>query len=214
MNTSIIIADDHPLMLRGLNDFLKSKGYNIVGSAVNGNKAYNLIVKHKPDIAILDIRMPFKTGLEVAEECYKNNLATKIILITFDKGEDLYDKAKELNVFGYILKEFAIEEIETCIAHVEMNEAYFSEEIANYLNKSIAISNTDILKSLTRSEKKIILLIADGKDSIQIAKELNISNRTVEKHRSNIVNKLGLDRKPSTLSVWANLNKNIILKNT
>lgn len=210
MNTSIVIADDHPLMLRGLTDFLTSKGFNIIGSANNGNEAYNLIVKQKPDLAILDIRMPFKTGLEVAEECHKNNLDTKIILITFDKGEDLYDKAKELNVYGYILKEFAIEEIETCIAHVEMNEAYFSEEISNYLNRSAnSLSNSSVLDKLTKSEKKIIKLIANGKDSIGIAEELNISNRTVEKHRSNIVNKLNLDRKPSTLSVWANLNKDL-----
>ena len=62
MHTSIVIADDHPLMLRGLTDFLTSKGYNILGSAEDGKSAYNLIVKHKPKIAILDIRMPYKTG--------------------------------------------------------------------------------------------------------------------------------------------------------
>ena len=80
MNTSIVIADDHPLMLRGLTDYLTSKGFRIVGSAEDGNSAYNLIVKLKPEIAILDIRMPYKTGLEIAEACQKNNLPTKIIL--------------------------------------------------------------------------------------------------------------------------------------
>jgi len=207
MNTSIIIADDHPLMLRGIQDFLKSKGFNILGSAQDGQSAYNLIVKEKPDIAVLDIRMPHMTGLEVAEECKKNAIDTKIILITFDKEEELYDKAKALGIYGYILKEFAIEEIETCIAHVEMDEPYFSEEIADYLNKSKTASDSSILEKLTKSEKKIVLLIADGKGSQQIADELNISARTVEKHRSNVVTKLGLDRKPSTLSVWASLNK-------
>lgn len=207
MNSTIIIADDHPLMLRGLSDFLTSKGYNILGSAQDGQSAYNLIVKHKPDIAILDIRMPHKSGVEVAHECKKNNLSTKIILITFDKEEEVYEAALDAGVYGYILKEFAIEEIETCIAHVVMDEPYFSEEITSYLNKSAEVSNPSILDKLTKSERKIILLIADQKDSQEIADELNISNRTVEKHRSNIVNKLGLDRRPSTLSVWANLNK-------
>ena len=207
MSNTIVIADDHPLMLRGLSDFLTSKGYNILGSAQDGQSAYNLIVKHKPEIAILDIRMPHKSGIEVAQECKKNNLSTKIILITFDKEEEVYEAALNAEVFGYILKEFAIEEIETCIAHVVMDEPYFSEEISSYLNKSKEVTNPSVLDKLTKSEKKIILLIADQKDSLEIANELNISHRTVEKHRSNIVNKLGLDRRPSTLSVWANLNK-------
>lgn len=207
MINTIVIADDHPLMLRGLSDFLTSKGYNILGSAQDGQSAYSLIVKHKPDIAILDIRMPHKSGIEVAQECKKNNLPTKIILITFDKEEEVYEAALNAGVFGYILKEFAIEEIETCIAHVVMDEPYFSEEISNFLNKSTEVSNPSVLEKLTKSERKIILLIADQKDSQEIAAELNISHRTVEKHRSNIVNKLGLDRRPSTLSVWANLNK-------
>ena len=141
MNITIVIADDHPLMLRGLTDFLSSKGFNIVGSAQDGNTAYNHIVKLKPEIAILDIRMPHKTGLEIAEACKKNNLNTKIILITFDKEEELYEKAKEFNVYGYILKEFAIEEIEICIDHVINNKRYFSEEIASYLKH-----NTDTKK--------------------------------------------------------------------
>ncbi|MGB1308197.1 MAG: response regulator [Oceanihabitans sp.] len=207
MNTSIIIADDHPLMLRGIQDFLTSKGFNILGSAADGQAAYNLIVKEKPDIAILDIRMPFLTGLEVAAACKKNNINTKVILITFDKEESLYDEAIALGVYGYILKEFAIEEIETCIAHVEMDEPYFSEEIANYLNTTSVSANSNILEKLTKSEKKIVHLIANGNDSQQIATQLNISVRTVEKHRSNIITKLNLDRKPSTLSVWATLNK-------
>ena len=105
---NIVIADDHPLMLRGLSDFLTSKSFTIIGMAEDGNSAYNLIVKLKPEIAILDIRMPYKTGLEIAEDCQKNNIKTKIILITFDKEEELFQKAKSFNVYGYILKEFAI----------------------------------------------------------------------------------------------------------
>jgi len=208
MNNSIIIADDHPLMLRGLSDFLTSKGFNIVGSAQDGNAAYNLIVKLKPKIAILDIRMPHKTGLEIAEACKKNNLDTKIILITFDKEEEVYDKAIELGVYGYILKEFAVEEIETCIEHVVNNKSYFSKEISNYLNSINLEEKPKALESLSKSELKIVKLISENKTSYDIAKELTISIRTVEKHRSNIVAKLGLDNKPSSLSIWAGINKN------
>ena len=207
MNSSIIIADDHPLMLRGINDFLESKGFNILGSAQDGQAAYNLIVKERPDIAILDIRMPNMTGLEVAEACKKNNIETKIILITFDKEEELFDRAKELGIYGYILKEFAIVEIETCIAHVEMDEPYFSEEITTYLNKSYSANNSSILDGLTKSENKIVRLIAKNKTSQEIADELNVAIKTIHKHRSNIVAKLHLDNKPTSLSIWANLNK-------
>ncbi|GAA4800498.1 response regulator transcription factor [Litoribaculum gwangyangense] len=207
MNTSIVIADDHPLMLRGLTDFLTSKGYHIVGSATDGNRAYNLIVKLKPKIAILDIRMPHKTGLEIAEACKKNNLPTKIILITFDKEEALYDKAKEFNVYGYILKEFAIEEIEICIENVVNNKPYFSEEIAHYLKVNNIEKKPETIDLLTKSELKIVKLISENKTSHDIAKELSISVRTVDKHRSNIVAKVGLDDKPTSLTIWAGLNK-------
>ncbi|HMQ43599.1 MAG TPA: response regulator transcription factor [Mariniflexile sp.] len=206
MNTSIVIADDHPLMLRGLTDFLTSKGFNIVGSAPDGNSAYHLIVKLKPEIAILDIRMPHKTGLEIAEACLKNNLPTKIILITFDKEEALYDQAKAFNVYGYILKEFAIEEIEICIKNVLNNKPYFSDEIASYLNHN-PINKSEKLELLTKTELRIIKLVSEGKSSHDIADELFISVRTVDKHRSNIVAKLGLDNKPTSLSIWASVNK-------
>lgn len=209
MRATIVIADDHPLMLRGLLGFLTSKGFNIVGSAEDGNAAYNLIVKLKPEIAILDVRMPYKTGLEIAEECLKNNLPTKIILITFDKEEELFDKAKALNVYGYILKEFAIEEIETCIAHALNNKSYFSKEISNYLSRNLE-SKPKKLKLLTKSELKIVKLISEGKTSNEIAENLSISIRTVDKHRSNIVAKLKLDNKPTSLSIWANLNRNYL----
>ena len=210
MNISIVIADDHPLMLRGLTGFLTSKGYNIIGSAEDGNAAYNLIVKLKPEIAILDIRMPYKTGLEIADLCKKNNLRTKVILITFDKEEELFDQAKEFGVFGYILKEFAIEEIETCINHVSKGKPYFSEEIASYLKASALDKKPEALESLTRAELKIVKLISTNKTSQCIADELSISVRTVDKHRSNIVHKLELDNKPTSLSIWATLNKDFL----
>ncbi|MFV0540719.1 MAG: response regulator [Aestuariibaculum sp.] len=209
MSTTIVIADDHPLMLRGLSNFLTSKGFNILGSAKDGKTAYNLIVKLKPDIAVLDIRMPYMSGIEIAEICKRNNLSTKIILITFDKEEELYDKAKASDVYGYILKEFAIEEIETCIAHVKRNTHYFSKEIEAHLNKS-STKRPESLELLTKSELKIVKLISENKTSLDIATELSISVRTVDKHRSNIVSKLKLDNKPTALFIWANSNKHYL----
>ena len=206
MSISIVIADDHPLMLRGLTDFLTSKNYQIIGSAQDGNSAYNLIVKHKPDIAILDIRMPHKTGLEIAEACKKNNIKTKVILITFDKEEELFEKAKQFDIYGYILKEFAVEEIENCITQALQNKPYFSEELTNHLNATNS-NKPDSLDLLTKSEFRILKLISENRTSQDIAEELCISIKTVHKHRSHIVAKLNLDNKPTSLSIWASLNK-------
>ena len=207
MQTSIIIADDHPLILRGLHDFLKSKGYNILGSAEDGKEAYNLIIKLKPEIAILDIRMPFMSGLEVAEECLKNGIKTKIILITFDNDEGLYDKAQELKIFGYILKEFAIEEIEFCIQNVINNKPYFSEEIDLYLNPQTNTQKPNALNDLTKTEIKVLALIAQNKTANEIGNALSVSGRTIEKHKSNIIKKLQLESKHNSLSLYAKENE-------
>ncbi|MCW5518946.1 response regulator transcription factor [Aureitalea sp. L0-47] len=198
---SIITADDHPLLLKGLNDFLIEKRYNIVGSGSNGREAYNLITKLKPDIAILDIQMPFMSGLEIAKKCKTNGINTKIVLITIHKEKELYNKAQELNIFGYILKEFAIEEIENCIETVSEGKPYFSQKIKDMLNTNSA--DDEALNVLTPSEKKILKLIARDKTNKEIASLLFISYRTVEKHRSNIINKLKLEPKTNSLLSWA-----------
>jgi len=206
---TIITADDHPLLLKGLNDFLLEKKYNIIASGNNGKEAYNLIVKMKPDIAILDIQMPYMTGLEVAKECKKNKIATKIILITFHKEKVLFQKANELNIFGYILKEFAIEEIETCIKSVTEGTPYFSSRIKDLLG--INPYKETYLTNLTPSEKKILKLIAKDKTNKEIASLLFISHRTVEKHRSNIINKLNIEHKTNSLLIWAKDNVDKLL---
>lgn len=208
-NQTIITADDHPLLLKGLNDFLSEKKFNIIASGNNGKEAYSLIVKMKPDIAILDIQMPHMTGLEVAKECKKHKIETKIILITFHKEKVLFQKANELNIFGYILKEFAIEEIETCIKSVTEGTPYFSPRIKDLLGVNPYIES--YLTNLTPSEKKILKLIAKDKTNKEIASLLFISHRTVEKHRSNIINKLKIEHKTNSLLIWAKDNVDKLL---
>lgn len=206
---SLIIADDHPLLLKGLNDFLQEKGFNIIGGASNGREAYNLIVKEEPDIAILDIQMPYMSGLEIAKKCKSKNLATKIILITLHKERELYLEAKELNIFGYILKEFALEEIELCLEKVINNESFFSPKIKGSLGNNE--NKESSLDCLTPSEKKILKLIAKDKTNKEIASLLFISYRTVEKHRSNIITKLKLEPKTNSLLIYAKENHSQLL---
>jgi DNA-binding NarL/FixJ family response regulator len=198
---SIITADDHPLLLKGLNDFLIEKKYNLIGSGNNGREAYNLILKLNPDIAILDIQMPFLSGLEIAKQCKTNCIDTKIVLITLHKEKELYQQAQDLNIFGYILKEFALEEIEICIKTVSEGDSFFSPKIKELLGEDFLDNST--LSALTPSEKKILKLIANDKTNKEIASLLFISYRTVEKHRSNIIMKLNLEPKTNSLLIWA-----------
>lgn len=204
MNPTIIIADDHPLVLKGLQDFLVEKEFNVLASAKNGKEALALIKAHTPDIAILDIKMPFLTGLEIAEKCKDDNLPTKIVLITFEKDELIYNKAKSLDVYGYILKEFALEEIENCISSIISDKAYFSPELIAYIEVDRA---PEKLKLLTDAERNILKLIGDNKTATEIAKMLFISVRTVEKHKSHIRSKLVLDSKSASLYLFAKENQ-------
>lgn len=205
---TIITADDHPLLLKGLNDFLIEKKYNIIGSATDGQKAFNIIESLRPDIAIIDIQMPLLSGLDIAKLCSVKGIKTKIILITFHKEASLYFEAKELNIYGYLLKDFAIEEIENCIASVLNNTPYFSNKIKELLQLNAGKNNN--LHSLTPSERKILKFIAKDKTNKDIADLLFISPRTVEKHRSNIIQKLNLEPKTNSLLIWAKENQDHI----
>ena len=200
MQPTILIADDHPLVLKGLQDFLIEKDYTIVASKTDGKQAYDSIIEFNPDIAILDIRMPFMTGLEIASACKEKNLKTKIILITFEKDETLYHQAKSFSVSGCILKEFALVEIENCIRAVNEGNTYFSEQLVDQLSTA---EEPEILETLTPTEKKVLYFISQNKTAKEIGDILFTSSRTVEKHKSHIIRKVNLESKHSSLFLFA-----------
>ncbi|MCL8008493.1 response regulator transcription factor [Gelidibacter japonicus] len=211
MAASIIIADDHPLVLKGLTDFLKEKEYNLIGSAADGKEAFDLIKSKQPEIAILDIQMPFLTGLEIAEKCKELSLPTKIILITFEKDETIYNQAKTLEIYGYVLKEFALVEIENCISAVLNGKSYFSPELIEFLE---IVEPPKELQVLTPTEIEVLRLIALNKTAKEIGSILFISSRTVEKHKSHIIRKLDLESKAGSLALFAKENEEFLAKNT
>ena len=171
-----------------------------MGTATNGQAALNFIFKEQPDIAILDVEMPFLTGIEIAKAVQKEAHNTRIVLITLHKEVELYLQAKKLNIFGYLLKEFALES-------VAENQPYFSEKIKDMLGYTQ--ESKSILNELTMTEKRIVKLIAQHKSNKEIGHLLFISPRTVEKHRSNIINKLNIERKTGALSTWVQKNKHL-----
>jgi DNA-binding NarL/FixJ family response regulator len=205
----LVLADDHPLILKGLAEYLHECGFEHVETASNGQMAMDKIITLNPDLAILDIDMPLMTGLEVAQKSKELGIQTKFILLSYLKDPEFILQAKEANIYGYIIKEDALQELIRSIEHVIRGEWYFSQKLSQ-INTHEVSSVREAIKSLTPSEVKILKLIAEGMTSKTISDALNVSRRTVEKHRSNIISKLNIDGNSHTLTLWLLDNKSML----
>jgi DNA-binding NarL/FixJ family response regulator len=196
---NILLADDHPMILQGTKSFLESLGNTVSDLCSSGSVALRLIEFRKPDVAILDINMPEMSGLEVAKIVQSRKLPCKIVLLTMHNETSIYKKAMEYGVYGYLLKDFAVTEIEECLKMVAKNERYTSP----HLRAKLATSETDdSLEKLSITERKIVELISQQKNNKQIGELLFISERTIEWHRRNIIEKLDLPKGKNTLLTW------------
>lgn len=195
---SIIIADDHPIVRQGLRQALETEEtFSIVAEATNGCEALEAITKLQPNIAILDVDMPELDGFSVARKIKENRLPTEIIFLTIHNDELMFNEAIDLGAKGYVLKQSALEDIIDCIKIVAKNQFCVSPSLTTFLinrqRRSLNLTaEKPTIKSLTRSEKRILQMIADEKSTKEIADELFISPTTVEKHRANICRKLDL----------------------
>lgn len=198
----ILIADDHPLTLQGTKNFVESFGYRVTDTCSNGTSALNQIQLHRPDMAILDINMPGLDGIDVAKKVWESRLRTKVVLLTMHNETTLYNKAKEYGVYGYILKEYALSELKKCLEEVQKGNHYTSDSLTKDLVANRA-EGTGELSRLTFSERKIVELISQQKTTRQIAELLFLSEKTIEGHRSNIIEKLGLPKEKNVLLKWA-----------
>ncbi|GGI56416.1 response regulator [Winogradskyella haliclonae] len=206
---TIITADDHPMLLKGLNDELEKNGYSIIGQANNGIQALELILKLHPTLALLDIDMPMLNGFEVIKLAREKGSKTKFIILSFHKESYYLVQAKTFQINGYLLKEDSFFEIEHCINEVVSGNVYFSKSI----DSQPIIEATEELKRLsllTLSEIKILKLIAQEISNQEIANTLSLSIRTIEKHRSNIIEKLGLKKGNNALTNWSLVNRSTI----
>lgn len=207
---TIVTADDHPMLLKGLTEELSINGYNVIGQATNGIQALELILKLQPAIALLDIDMPVLTGFEVIKMAREKGSKTKFIILSFHKESYYIVQAKAFQIDGYLLKEDTFFEIEHCINEVLNGNIYFSKSIDDQPLQN-ASEELKRLNLLTLSETKILKLIAQEISNQEIADTLSVSIRTIEKHRSNIIEKLGLKKGNNVLTNWALLNRNVIL---
>jgi len=200
-NKTILIADDHELIRSGLRHVLSSgmpaDSPFQIAEASNGEQALDVIRSMRPVLAILDIEMPLMSGFDVARKVYDEGLSVDIVFLTMFNDEALFNRAMDIGVKGYILKENTGAELMQCVRTVLDGRYYLSPELTDFLlrRNSRAIrpaSDKDGLSLLTPTEKTVLRSLASMKTSQEIAAELGVSVKTVQNHRSNICDKLGL----------------------
>ena len=195
---TVVIADDHPIFRKGLRQVLETdRSMHIVAEAEDGDGALAFLEQLRPQVAVIDIDMPGADGFEIARRVKEEQLLVAIIFLTMHTDEQIFNTAFDLGVKGYVLKDGAVTEIIKAIRAVAAGENYISPELSTFLvrraNRAAALSQEKpTLASLTQTEQRVLKLIASYKTSRDIAEELCISPRTVERHRANISEKLNL----------------------
>jgi DNA-binding NarL/FixJ family response regulator len=203
MPIRLVLADDHPFILTGLqNLFGTEEDIQVLARCVNGAEALEAVRKHRPDILVLDIRMPVKDGLEVAREIRKENLPTRVVLLTavLDEGELI--EALRLGVQGIVLKEMAPRMLLQCIRKVYAGEQWIEHRSAQHALEKLLRREAgmrEVAAKLTPQEMTIVRLVAAGLRNREIADKLHISEGTVKVHLHNIFEKLKVDSRMALL---------------
>jgi DNA-binding NarL/FixJ family response regulator len=193
---TIVIADDHPLVRRGLREVLEPEpSFAIVGEATDGETAIAMVRRERPRIALLDVNMPRLSGLDVAETIRQERLGAGVVLLTMYREASMLRRALDLGVTGYILKDSALMEIVACLHTVASGRAYISPALSTELlerRRTLGTPEFAALAGLTPAEQPILQMIAHGLTSAEIALALGKSVKTIENQRSHICQKLGL----------------------
>ena len=201
----VAIADDHPLLLKGLRQVVEAdSNMKVVAEAGDGEALISQIELSRPQIAIVDVDMPKQDGFAVAREISKRKMPVDVVFLTIHNEENIFHAAMDLGIKGYVLKDSALIEITEAIRTVAAGQCYVSRPLTAYLlhrrSRSQAfLQSKPGLKDLTASEQRILQMIAENKSSKEIGAELGIHYRTVENHRVNICQKLGLQGTNSLL---------------
>lgn len=192
---TLVLADDHTLVRQGIETLLSGNdSLEIVGQAGDGYEALELIEKHEPDIAIIDISMPRLNGLEATRKIEEKGLDTDVIFLSMYDDEGYIRRAIKTGASGYLLKEDAIDELEDAIESVKNGYHYMSPPILTSLvemtERGLKAIEPDVLDQLTAREREILQLIAEGNSNKEIAEIISRSVETVRTHRANLMEKL------------------------
>ncbi|MFB3388192.1 response regulator [Flavobacterium sp. LAR06] len=195
----VVLADDHVFVRDGIKSLLENEAnIEVVGEAIDGADALEVVADSKPDLLIVDIRMPNLTGIEVVEKLRSENNEVKIIMLSMHESEEYVLKSIKAGADGYLLKGSSKEEFLKALHTVAAGGKYFSGDISSILigqltNSSASLEPKQNLGEemmITKREKEILTLLLSGKGNKEIAEALDISKRTAEVHRFNLMKKL------------------------
>jgi two-component system nitrate/nitrite response regulator NarL len=195
----VVLADDHVFVRDGIKSLLENEAnIEVTGEATDGLEALKIVETAKPDLLILDIRMPNMTGIEVVEKLRSQNNMVKIVMLSMHESEEYVLKSIKAGADGYLLKGSSKEEFLKAVHTVANGGKYFSGDISSILigqlsNPSGAVETKQLLDEeqlITKREKEILKLLLSGKGNKEIAEALDISKRTAEVHRFNLMKKL------------------------
>ena len=195
----VVLADDHVFVRDGIKSLLENEAnIEVVGEAIDGADALEVVAKNKPDLLIVDIRMPHLTGIEVVEKLRGENNDVKIIMLSMHESEEYVLKSIKAGADGYLLKGSSKEEFLKALHTVAAGRKYFSGDISSILISQLTNSSTSLEPKqslademmITKREKEILTLLLSGKGNKEIAEALDISKRTAEVHRFNLMKKL------------------------
>src|ERR1700687_3709438 len=200
MKLRILIADDHEVVRRGLCTLLQShEGWEICGEAKDGRETVEKAKQVKPDVVILDVGMPNLNGLAATRQLLQENPQQKVIVLTITDSDQVIREALDAGARGFVLKSDAARDLVSAVEALQSNRMFFTPRVndlvmAGFLEKghSIARNEPPDLPILTAREREVTQLLAEGKSSKEVASLLNLSTKTVETHRSNIMRKLSL----------------------
>jgi DNA-binding NarL/FixJ family response regulator len=193
----ILIADDHTLLRNGICALLEDEqGMAIVGEASDGREAVRLVDQLKPNVVLMDIAMPLLNGLEATRQIKREHPEINVLVLTMYDNEEYFREMLEVGASGYIIKRAAATELVSAIRAVYNGEAVLSPAITrllleDYLNHEMG-SEKDDPNALSSREREVLQLIAEGKTSREIAELLHLSVKTVQSHRTNLMQKLDL----------------------
>ncbi|MEP7137231.1 MAG: response regulator transcription factor [Chloroflexota bacterium] len=194
----VLIAEDHLMVRAGIRALLEKAGdMHIVGEASNGQEALEMTEKHVPDVLVMDIMMPRLNGIQAAENIRKLKLPTRILLLSMYLDETLIYQALQSGVKGYVLKTSVSDELLWAVRAVASGKTYLSSQVSeimveNAVNPHAHGTDSGPLANISPREKEILQLIAEEHTSTEIAKLLFISEKTVEKHRASLMEKLNV----------------------
>ena len=193
----ILLADDHPIVRRGLRSLLDEAGLPVTAEAEDGFEAVRLCEEVRPDVMLLDIAMPKLNGIEVTSRVTKFERPPAVIVLTMYDGESYIMRALEAGARAYLLKSSADEDLIPATRAVAAGKPFFSPAVAgvlvaDYVRRSQTQGNKDSYDTLTAREREVLSLLAEGRSNKEVASELNVGLSTIETHRANLMQKLRL----------------------